>query len=82
MSFKDDVRTRLEEIARAQAVHTVKLEENTKVLVEHHVRASQLEARIKPVEVHIAIVGAVTKILIAVVSVGAGIAAIYHYFLK
>lgn len=80
MSFKADVRTRLEDISKAQAVHTEKLDQNTRVLTDHHVRASQLEARIKPIEAHISLVAGVTKIVIAIVTVGAGVGAIFHYF--
>ncbi len=79
MSFKAEVRTRLEQIAQAQAVHSEKLAQNTVVLTEHHVRTTQLESRIKPVEHHIALVAAVTKIAITIVSVCAGLAAIYRY---
>jgi len=73
MSFKKEVRQSLQEIK-------IELAKNTTVLETHHVRTSNIEARIKPVEKHVIIVSSITKICVSVIGAAASLAAIYHYF--
>lgn len=82
MSFQQDVKQQLEKIVEQQVKHTIALTENTVVLKEHHVRASNLEARFKPVEAHVLAVHSFIKILLALLTACATAGAIYHYFIK
>lgn len=70
MWFDKDIVNKLDKISDLQIEHTVQLRHNTDILNEHHVRASNLEARIKPIENHVLIINSIVKILI----VGAGAA--------
>lgn len=82
MSFQQDVKKQLEKILDQQVKHTVALAENTVVLKEHHVRASNLEARFQPVEKHVIAVNSFVKITFALLTAGAALGAVYHYFVK
>lgn len=73
MSFKDEVRASLTEIK-------VEIAKNTQVLTEHHVRSSNLEARIKPIENHVILVNSLVKIVLSLAACGAAVATIVHYF--
>lgn len=82
MSFQQEVKQQLEKIADQQIKHTIALTENTVVLKEHHVRASNLEARFQPIEKHVLAVHSFVKITLAMLTAGATMGAIYHYFVK
>lgn len=73
MSFKKDVRDSLTEIK-------VELGKNTIVLNEHHVRSSNLEARMKPVEDHVIFISRFTKVVAGLAALGAASATIFHFF--
>lgn len=75
MSFKKEVLNSLTEIK-------IEIAKNTTVLNEHHVRASQIESRIKPIENHVLLINSITKIFIALVGAGAAICSILHYIVK
>lgn len=74
--FTNRVLTELKEIKDKQSEHTVQLKINTHVLNEHHVRASQLESRLKPIEEHVVFQRRLLKTLTALIAVLAGIATI------
>lgn len=82
MSFQQDVRRQLEKILDQQTKHTVEIAKNTQVLTEHHVRASNLEARFQPIEKHVLAVHSFIKITLALIAAGAALGACYHYFVK
>lgn len=75
MRFKEEVRQNLTEIK-------IELAKNTQVLLDHHVRSSNLEARFKPIERHVIVVSSITKIVLSVLAGGAAIATIYSHFFK
>lgn len=75
MAFKKEVLDRLDKM-------TIELAVNTKVLKDHHVRTSQLEARVVPLENSHLFFNKLAKSLMAIVTVGAGLAATYHYLFK
>lgn len=75
MSFKKEVREALTEIK-------VEIAKNTTVLLEHHVRSSNLEARFKPVEKHVLVINSIAKILAGVIATLAAAGSIYHYLSK
>ena len=75
MSFKKDVRQSLTDIK-------VELGKNTVTLMDHHVRSSNLESRMKPIEDHVVFINRTVKVILSVATFGAAIAAIAHYFSK
>jgi hypothetical protein len=81
MSFKSDVRTRLEDIKVELARNTVETLNVKSDLHTHHVRTSNIEARLKPIENHVEFIGKTLKILIPVLT-GVMVYAIVHYFFK
>ncbi len=50
MDFEKIVLDKLDKIENKQVEHTIELAKNTVILLEHHVRSSNLEARFKPLE--------------------------------
>jgi len=82
MDFEQVVLDKLDKIESKQVEHTVELARNTLVLTDHHVRTSNLEARIRPIENHKHFIDMLTKAIIAVVSTAAAGAALYHYLFK
>lgn len=74
MSFKKDVIHRLDKI-------NVELALNTKTLVDHHVRTSNIEARVVPLEHSHLFFNKLAKAVAGLIATGAGLAAIAHYLL-
>lgn len=81
MGFKDEVIVKLDKLLDKQQEHTVELAKNSVILNDHHVRASQLESRIKPIEKHVIVVNGIVKVSIAIVAMAASLAAIYRYLI-
>lgn len=73
MSFKKDVRESLTQIK-------IEIAKNTIVLEDHHVRSSNIESRLKPVEDHVKFISRFTKVVSALTALGAGTATIFHFF--
>lgn len=82
MGFKSEVIAKLDKLSDKQNEHTTELAKYNIILTEHHVRASQLESRIKPIEKHVIIINGLVKISGALVATAAALAAIYHYLVK
>lgn len=82
MSFKQDVIVRLDKVADQQVQHTIQLARNSDILNEHHVRASNLESRIKPLESHVLVINSVIKIALSIIAAAAAIASVIHFFVK
>lgn len=72
MSFKKEVIERLDKI-------TIELAINTKVLSDHHVRTSQIEARVVPLEQSHVFFNKLAKAIMGLVTIGASMTAILHY---
>lgn len=81
MIFDKEIVKKLDKISDLQVQHTIQLARNTEVLDEHHVRASNLEARFKPVENHVLVVNSVVKIFLTILGAGGTLAGILHYLL-
>ncbi|GAC1499971.1 MAG: hypothetical protein NVS1B10_03230 [Candidatus Saccharimonadales bacterium] len=82
MDFEKIVLDKLDKIELKQIEHTVALSKNTLILTEHHVRTTNLEARIRPIENHKHFVDMFTKVMIGIVTTAAAGAALYHYLFK
>lgn len=82
MTFKEEMLDRLTDIKVQLAEIRVGLHKNTEILEEHHIRSSNLEARIKPIEAHTLLITAIFKIIMALGTVGGAGSAAYHYFLS
>lgn len=82
MGFKQDVIIRLDKLAERQEEHTITLAKNTIILTDHHVRSSQLESRVKPIENHVIVVNGIVKVAITIIATIASLGAAYHYLLK
>ncbi len=82
MDFEKVVLEKLDKIELKQIEHTVALARNTLVLTEHHVRTTNLEARVRPIENHKHFVDMFTKTIMAIVTTAAAGAALYHYLFK
>lgn len=72
MAFKKEVIEKLDKI-------NIELALNTRTLEEHHVRSSNLESRVKPLEESHVFFNKLAKALMAIVSICAGIAAILKF---
>lgn len=79
MSFKKEVLEKLDKLADKQQDHTIELAKNTMVLNEHHVRSTNHEARLKPLEDHVKFIQKSMKVFGWLIAVGAGLAAIARY---
>lgn len=75
MSFKKDVIEKLDKL-------TIEVALNTKVLTDHHVRTSQIEARVVPLEQSHVFFNKLAKGVTGLLVAGAAFASIYHYLLK
>lgn len=76
MSFKEDVRRKLEEISTKQTEHTVQMGFVQKVMEEHHRRSMNLEARVVPIEQHVISINKIVKIIVTVIGSTAALLAI------
>lgn len=72
MGFKKDVIVKLEKL-------TVEVALNNKILTDHHVRTSQIEARVVPLEASHIFFNKLAKAIMGLVTLIGGIAAIYKY---
>lgn len=81
MSFKKEVRQHLTDIKVELARNTTETLNVKNDLHTHHVRTSNLEARIKPLETHVEFFSKVFKVLLPIVT-GVGTYLIVHYLFK
>lgn len=83
MDFEKVVLDKLDKIELKQIDHTVELAKNTMVLLEHHVRTTNIESRIRPLENHAHFNEKLFKVLVAACSILAALATLYKYlFMK
>ena len=82
MGFKKEVLGKLDELSKKQIDHTVEIAKYNIILAEHHVRTSNHEARIRPIEESHLFMIKLSKVVTAFVALSAGLAAIYHYLIK
>lgn len=73
---------KLDKIQELQIEHTIQLARNTDSLNEHHVRTTNLEARIKPIESHVQLIGSLIKIVLALIGVAGTVFMILARFNK
>lgn len=79
MSFKRDVIDRLDSITEQQIKHTTELALNTRTLVDHHVRTSQIEARVVPLEHSHIFFNKLSKAVASLLVAGAALASILKF---
>lgn len=89
MSFKQEVREKLDAIVNKQSEHNTELAVYNQSLKEHMRRTdvaeeaiSLLDSRVMPIEQHVVFINRSVKILIGLVTVAASVFSIMHHFFK
>lgn len=81
-SSKGNSKKAIEDIKKSQHRTELVISDIRKDLSYHIKRTDILEAEFKPIKTHVAVVGALSKIIVVLFSVGAASAAIWKVFIQ